>query len=375
MAHSASALPSSAPTRAELLVVGAGPVGLYAGYYAGYRGLETIVVDALPTVGGQMTAFYPESTIYDVPGFPQIRSGDLVRRLLEQARAFPIRFRLGEEVFAIETIHDRLLVSTIPAAGSRDRGGDLRYEVRAVLLAVGIGRLAPQRRAETAIESWDGRGLDYHAADPAKHRGERVLVVGGSARAVDLALALDGIAADTMLIHRRDRLAVDADTRARLGRSGVRFVPFRELIALAGGARVERAVVEDRRDGRREQLAVDTVLPCYGFSADAGPTRRLGVALEADAVVVDTHMESTRPGLFAAGDGATYPGKVRVLAADFGEACTAVNNIAARIIPGTSLFPGYSSHAKGAARRRAQGTAEARSAGDSGSVPTAGGKC
>src|SRR5262249_38917996 len=157
--------------------------------------------------------------------------------------------------------------------------------------------------------------------------GKRVLVVGGGERAVATALELAPHAGALTLIHRRDRLQVDVSIRVRLDASQVRFLPFREIERLDGDARLERATLVDRRQGTQEAIEVDVVVLCYGFHARAETMRRFGVRLEGDAVVVDSRMAASVAGIYAAGDGATYPGKVRVLAADFGEACTAINNI------------------------------------------------
>jgi thioredoxin reductase (NADPH) len=346
-------------TKAELVIVGAGPVGLYAAYYAGFRGLDTVVVEALPVVGGQISAFYPEATLYDVPGFPAVRGDELVRRLTEQASAFPLAMRLGEEVVALSPGAESVVLTTRvhgASAAATEATSTRSYETAFVLLAAGIGSFAPQRLRDDAIARYEGRGLVYHVDDAAGLRGRRVLVLGGTARAVDVAVALAGAGAAVELLHRRDRLS-PPQARERLEAAGVAFLPFRELVGLSGVERVESALLEDRRDGRREEIAVDAVVPCYGYAADAASLRRLGLALEQDAALVDSHMATSLPRVYAAGDGATYPGKVRVLAADFGEACTAVNNIAARVVPGSSVFPGYSSHRGGAARRpRTSGT-------------------
>lgn len=352
MAPSASAPPSSSPHDAELAIVGAGPVGLYAAYYAGFRGLTTVVFETLPLVGGQIATFYPNTPIYDVPGFPSVTGGELVERLHRQASAFPISFRLGEEVTEVAREGNVLRLDVRPAdpsGAAAPAAGSCR--VRALLVAAGIGSFSPQRIADTAIAAFEGRGLTYFPPSPDAVHGDAVLVLGGSERAVDVAVTLARTATSVTLVHRRDRLPVPDEVRRRLDASPVRFLPFHELTALDGAEHVAVATLEDRRDGKKLQLAVRHVIPCYGFHAEADTLARFGARIEDGAILVDSRMASDRPGLWAAGDGATYPGKVRVLAADFGEACTAVNNIAASLVPGANVFPGYSSHRKGEARR------------------------
>jgi thioredoxin reductase (NADPH) len=352
MAPSASAQPSSVARAAELAIVGAGPVGLYAAYYAGFRGLDTVVLEALPMPGGQIAAFYPEAVIYDVPGFPAVTGAELVERLTSQMGAFPIDVRLAEEVDDIAREDGELLLQT-RATGEEGGGTRRTYRARVVLLAAGIGSFSPQRIKDPAIAAYEGRGLHYHPLPAARIAGRETLVLGGSDRAVQLALTVAAQGARVTLVHRRERLAGGDEARRRLEASPVRFLPFHDVATLLGTGRVERARLVDRRDGSESEVPAELVLPCYAFQADASALARFGVRLENDAVLVDSRMASDVPGIYAAGDGATYPGKVRVLAADFGEACTAVNNAAAAIVPGAHVFPGYSSHRKGAARRKA----------------------
>lgn len=333
--------------RTELVIVGAGPVGLYAAYYAGFRGLECIVVDALPFVGGQISTFYADSTVYDVPGFPEIRAGALLDRLEAQARRFDAEIRLGARVTGLNRTAGGLRV-----LWSREESGEAGppLETKAVLLATGIGRFAPQPIPDADIHAWAGRGLDYSVTDPAAFTGRRVVVAGGTPRGVELALALVEAGAETTLIHRRERIAISATLRERFDASAVRFLAHRELAALHGDSTVERVTLTDRRDGSTETVEADHVFPCFGFSAHRDLVAGLDAKLEEGAIEVDSSMAAA-PGIWAAGDAATYPGKVRLLAADFGEACTAVNNATTAILPGAPLFPGYSSHRDGAARR------------------------
>jgi thioredoxin reductase len=351
MVPSASAPPSSPPLEAELAIVGAGPVGLYAAYYAGFRGLDTVVLESLPIVGGQIATFYPDTTIHDVAGFPAIKGHELVERLLAQASAFPIRIRLGEEVVALARDGAGFSLTTARTSSASELGSTLR--ARAVLVTAGIGSFAPQRIADPAIAAFEGRGLCYFAPRADDVRDARVLVLGGSERAIEVAVECARSASEVTLVHRRDRLPVGDDARRRLDGSPVRFLPFQELVGVNGSEHVEQAVLRDRRDASERTLPARFVVPCFGFHADASALGRFGARREGDALLVDSRMATDQPGIWAAGDGATYPGKVRVLAADFGEACTAVNNLAVAILPGANLFPGYSSHRKGAPRRPA----------------------
>lgn len=332
----------------ELAIIGAGPVGLYAAYYAGFRGIRSTIVDALPFVGGQISTFYAESLLYDVPGFPEIRAADLRDRLEAQALQFDPELLLGTRVTEIEAEKGRVQLHCADA--ETDSRPPEILEARAVLLTTGIGRFAPQRMPDPDLETWVGRGLVYAPGAPSEYRGRRVLVAGGTALGVQTAVALAEAGAETILIHRREKLAIPEELTSALAGSAVRFLPHQELVALEGTDHVERGRLRDRRDASEQELAVDVVVPCFGFAAHRDTLGGVEISTGEAAIRVDTTM-AVRPGIWAAGDAVDYPGKVRVLAADFGEACTAVNNLTTELFPGASVFPGYSSSRAGAARR------------------------
>jgi ferredoxin/flavodoxin---NADP+ reductase len=345
MAGSDPVPPSPAP---ELVIVGGGPVGLYACYYGGFRGLETVVLESLHATGGQISAFYPDAEIFDVPGFPRVRGRELTSALERQATQFGAEIRSGRRVRRIEQDGDELRVeSTLGTTGDAPIES---IRTRAVLLTIGVGPFAPQRVKDAAIDRFDGHGLAYDEPELDRVRGRRVMVLGGSSEAVARARALSEVAAATYLVHRRDRLPAREDGTEALAGSSVEFLPFRELEALEGETDVRAAVLTDRRSGEHERVEIDLVLPRFGYAAKGEALRGLGAG-DDGTIAVDSSMATAIPGVFAAGDVAVYPGKVKVLAAAFGEACTAVNNIAHRIIPGAGVFPGYSSHSGGAPRR------------------------
>ena len=331
----------------ELVIVGAGPVGLFAAYYAGFRGLRWLILESLPFVGGQIATFYAQSAIYDVPGFPEVRGDELLQRLEAQARSFAGEIRLGTRVTGYERTKGGIRIAW---SRENEECEPEPIEVPAILLTTGIGRFAPQPMPDPQIQSWNGKGLTYHLDDPTRLSGRRALVAGGTQRGVEIALALAEAGAETTLIHRRDRLAIPQDLRDRFDASAVSFRPHRELAAIEGSATVERAILSDRRDGTSETVEVDAIIPCFGFAAHRDDLAGRGTTAVDGAITVDSTMAAA-PGVWAAGDAASYPGKVRVLAADFGEACTAVNNLTSALVPDAPVFPGYSSHRAGAARR------------------------
>jgi thioredoxin reductase (NADPH) len=321
----------------DLVIVGAGPTGLYGAYYAGFRGLSTVVIESLEEPGGQITALYPEKPIYDVAGLPRVLGKDLVADCVAQAAAYDPTYLLGhraEELVRCDPEDERSRLRVVT-----DRG--VVVEAGAVLIAGGIGTFTP--RPLPGSEGWDGRGLSYFVRDLAALRDQRVLIVGGGDSAVDWALALEGLAASVTLVHRREEFRAHGGSVARLRKSQVDVRVHHEVRRIEGGDRVERVVVFDNRTDQESTIAVDSVVAALGFIADLGPLRSWGIEHDGRRVRVDSRGATSLPGVFAAGDVVDYPGKVPLIATGFGEAATAVNNAAVWLDPGARLMAGHSS--------------------------------
>ncbi len=319
----------------DLLIVGAGPVGLYASYYAGFRGLRTMLVDSLPEPGGQIAAMYPEKPIYDIAGFPLIKGRDLVASLVEQAGRFNPTYHLGDPATTLARRPDGTIeVGT--AAGAVIR-------CRAVLISGGIGTFTPRPLPSGA--EWVGRGLSYFVPDLDAHRGQDVIIVGGGDSACDWALSLEPIAASVTLVHRRAGFRAHQYTVDQLRLSSVEVVTDAEITAVTGGARLDQVEITSTADGARVRPA-QAVIAALGFTANLGPIRGWGLEIAANRyIAVDSAMATSVPGVFAAGDITDYRGKVRLISVGFGEAAIAVNNAAVLIHPDEQLFPGHSSDA------------------------------
>jgi thioredoxin reductase (NADPH) len=317
----------------DVAIVGAGPTGLFAAYYAGFRGLSTAVVDALPEAGGQITAMYPEKQIFDVAGFPSIRGRDLIANLVEQAAQFEPTYLLGTHAETLTYSDGR------PVLGL---AGEEPLHCGAVVVTGGIGSFTP--RPLPAADRFTGDGVVYFVRRLDDLAHQDVLIVGGGDSAFDWALSLAPIAKSVTLVHRRDRFRAHAATVARVRGLPVRVVVNAQVTRLTGGARVTVAEIT-HKGGEVETVPVDTVLAALGFTADLGPLAKWGLALDKRHVLVDTTMATNLPRVFAAGDIAEYPGKVRLIATGFGEAATAVNNAAVVIDPSAHVFPGHSSDA------------------------------
>ena len=322
----------------DVLIVGAGPVGLFGAYYAGVRGLRTALVDSLSQVGGQVSAMYPEKQIFDIAGFPAVSGRQLIANLVEQAAPYEPVYLLGQEAQTLSRVTsedagpDSLIVTT---------GAGNTVKARAVVITGGIGTFTP--RPLPAGEEFLGQGLDYFVSSGAEYAGKDVVVVGGGDSAVDWALMLHPIANSVTLVHRREAFRAHHGSLAQLHASPVEIITKAQVVAAAGNGtlqRVDVAVVGE--DGPRS-LACDRLVAALGFTANLGPLREWGMELHDNRhLVVDSAMRTTVDGIFSAGDITDYDGKVRLIAVGFGEVATAVNNAAVHIDPQAQLFPGHS---------------------------------
>jgi thioredoxin reductase (NADPH) len=315
----------------DIAIIGAGPTGLYGAYCAGFRGLRTVLVDALPQVGGQISALYPEKEIRDVAGVPGVPGRSLVAALSAQAAAYdPVRL-LGRQAVELRRDADPRPVVVL-SDGTAVRAG-------AVVLTSGIGTFTP--RPLPAGEEWLGRGLTYFVPDPSAHAGHHVVVVGGGDSAVDWSLALAPLARSVTLVHRRAAFRAHAGGVAAARAAGVRIVVDSQVVGLSGAERVERAHLRTRGEADRT-VPADSVIAALGFISDLGPLAGWGLSLRGRSVLVDQRMRTGLPRVYAAGDLAEYDGKVRLMSVGFGEVATAVNNAAVELDPELSLFPGHS---------------------------------
>lgn len=318
--------------KTDILIVGAGPVGLFGAYTAGFRGLSTVVVDALPQCGGQITALYPEKEIHDIAGIPGALGREVVSALKEQADAFDPTYLLGRQALGLSHSDDGRPIVALSDGTVVEAG--------AVVITAGIGTFTP--RTLPAGEEFLDRGLSYFVPDPAEHAGRDVVVVGGGDSAVDWALALSKIAHSVTLIHRRSAFRAHAASIRELTTSDVEIITDAQVAALHGNGTVAQAHV--RIDGHDEPriLDCDAVIAALGFISNLGPLTEWGMELDRRTIVVDTRMQTNVPGVYAAGDITSYAGKVRLMSVGFGEVATAVNNAAVVLDPELTLFPGHS---------------------------------
>ena len=316
----------------DMLVIGAGPAGLYAAYYAGFRGMSVGVMDSLPEIGGQVSALYPEKIIFDVAGLPAIKGQDLVDALGEQAASARPTYLLGHRA-------EKLSVSDSHVTVSTHRGLDV--ETKTVLITGGIGTFTPRPLADAT--DFEGRGLVYFVPRLDDLAGLDVLIVGGGDSAFDWATSLESRCRSVTLVHRRPAFRAHQATVDQVLASSVRVLTPYEVAKIHGEDRIVAVDVFDNTDGgARERLEVQAVVAALGFTADLGPFTRWGLEQRKRHILVDPGMHTSIARVFAAGDIVDYDGKVKLISVGFGEAATAVNNAAVVLDPAAHVFPGHS---------------------------------
>jgi ferredoxin/flavodoxin---NADP+ reductase len=317
----------------DLAIIGAGPTGLFAAYYAGFRGLRVAVVDSLPELGGQITAMYPEKQILDVAGFPSVKGRDLVEGLVEQANTAEPEYLLDRTATSLSHGDDDVTVTL-------DDGTEVT--AKALLITAGIGKFSP--RPLPAGDGWLGRGMEFFVPSFAPYAGKDIVIVGGGDSAFDWAVHLEPVARSVTLVHRRDAFRAHQRTVQAVHGSRVEIITKAQVTGLFGETTV--AEVEISVDGEEPtRRPAQAVVAALGFIADLGPLQQWGIDVEKRHILVNPAMRTNLARVFAAGDITEYAGKVRLIAVGFGEAATAVNNAAVVIDPSAHVFPGHSSEA------------------------------
>jgi thioredoxin reductase (NADPH) len=328
----------------DLTIIGGGPTGIFALFYAGMRGATAQIVDALPELGGQLTALYPEKYIFDVAGYPKVLAKDLVRSLTEQAAQFHresgLPAHLGQRVIGLEQEDGHFVLVT-----ETDR-----FPTRSVLIAAGIGAFRPRRLPQAFAERWYGRGIHEVVQTPERYRDLDVVIIGGGDSAFDWCAQLRDRARSVTLVHRSDRFRAHAATvdevkaAAAIGDGRVSMHTFHELDAVYGEEHVTGIRLKDIKAKTTHDVRADVVLPMLGYVSDLGALLEWDLNIEKDEIAVNSQMETGRAGIYAAGDITTYPGKLKLIATGFGEATVAVNQAVHWVYPDKKVNPGHSSN-------------------------------
>lgn len=311
---------------------------MFAAFYCGMRQASVKLIENMPQLGGQLAALYPEKYIYDVAGFPKVTAQELVDNLKQQMELFPeIQICTNEKVLQVNKMEERLF-EIVTSQG--------KHYCRSVIITGGVGAFEPRRLELPEAAKFEKKNLHYFVNDLQAFAGQKVLISGGGDSAVDWALMLEPIAESVTLIHRRDTFRAHEHSVETLMNSTVKVITPVEISALHGTELIQQATIKNIKTGEESILDVDAVIVNFGFVTSLGPISEWGLKIESGSIVVDSRMETSIPGIFAAGDITTYPGKLKLIAVGFGEAPTAVNNAKVYMDPKARLSPGHSSNMK-----------------------------
>lgn len=318
--------------KTDILIIGAGPVGLFTVFEAGLLKLKCHLVDALPQPGGQLSEIYPKKPIYDIPGYPSILAGELVDNLMKQIEPFHPGFTLGERAETIEQTGDKEYTVTT------NRGTTLSAPV--IMIAGGLGSFEPRKPPLANLVDFEDKGVDYIVKDPEKFRDQRIVIAGGGDSALDWSIELSNIAAELTLIHRREsfRGALDSVEKVmELAQSGkINLITNAQATGLIGNGSLEG--VEVSVDGTKKVINADHFIPLFGLTPKLGPIGEWGLEIEKNAIKVDTTDYSTGiPGIYAIGDINTYEGKLKLILCGFHEGTLAVQSAFKYIYPDQKL--------------------------------------
>lgn len=323
--------------KTDILIIGAGPTGLFTVFEAGLLKLKCHIIDALPQPGGQLAEIYPKKPIYDIPGFPEVLAGDLVKNLMEQGKQFQPGFTLGERAETIEKLDDGSFIVTT------NKG--TQHHAPVVAIAGGLGSFEPRKPPIPNIHQFEDKGVAYMIKDPEQYRDKKVVIAGGGDSALDWSIFLADIAQEVTLIHRRNefRGALDSVEKVRelklLGK--INLITPAEVVGLSGVDALDAVLVKQEEE--EFSLEADAFIPLFGLSPKLGPISKWGLEIEKNAIKVDNALDyqTNIPGIFAIGDVNTYPGKLKLILCGFHEATMMCQSAYKIINPGKRYVMKY----------------------------------
>ena len=321
--------------KTDILIIGAGPTGLFTVFEAGLLKLRCHLIDALPQPGGQCSEIYPKKPIYDIPAYPEILAGDLTKKLLEQIKQFEPSFTLGER--AEEIIKEKDCFTVITNKGTK-------HQAPVIAIAGGLGSFEPRKPQLKNLEKFEEKGIEYIIKDPEIYRNKKVLIAGGGDSALDWSIFLANINAKVTLVHRRNefRGALDSVEKVRelKKQKKIDIITPAEVVELRGDKRLKSVIISCNKNN--QQLEVDHFIPLFGLSPKLGPISNWGLEIEKNAIKVDTYDYQTNiPGIFAIGDVNTYPGKLKLILCGFHEATLMCQSAYKIINPGKKYILKY----------------------------------
>ncbi|KFN89944.1 NAD(P)/FAD-dependent oxidoreductase [Tetragenococcus muriaticus] len=317
----------------DITIVGAGPVGMFAAFYAGMRNAKTKIIDTLPQLGGQLATLYPEKYIYDIPGFPKVKADELAQNLEKQLTMFNHRYCLEEEVIKLDYQDDLIEIIT----------NQQTHYSKAVILALGNGSFQPRKLRLEQAEAFENNGIDYFISDLMKYAGKKVAVAGGGDSAVDWALMLEPIAKEVSLIHRRSNFRAHEHSIEQLKNSSVQILTPYMIRGVSGDQSLESLHLQVAKSEETADLNVDYLIVNYGFTTNLN-LKDWQINSSRQGIFVQSDMKSSKDGVYCCGDITQYNGKVDLIATGFGEAPTAVNNALHYIDPKNRTQPMHSTN-------------------------------
>jgi thioredoxin reductase (NADPH) len=321
----------------DILIIGAGPTGLFAVFEAGLLKLKCHIIDALPQIGGQLSELYPKKPIYDIPGFPEVLAGDLVHNLMEQIKQFQPGFTLAETAETIEKLADGTFIVTT------NKG--TRHHAKAIAIAGGLGTFEPRKPVVEDIAFYEERGIEYFVKDPELFRDKKIVIAGGGDSALDWSIFLSDVASEVTLIHRRNefRGALDSVEKVQeLKHSGkVKLITPAVVIGLNGAEHLESIDIDE--NGAHRNIKTDYFIPLFGLTPKLGAIANWGLEIEKNAIKVNNALDyqTNIDGIYAIGDVNTYPGKLKLILCGFHEATLMCQSVYNRINPGKKYVLKY----------------------------------
>lgn len=318
----------------DLLIIGAGPTGLFTVFEAGLLKMKCHLIDSLPQAGGQLTEIYPKKPIYDIPGYPVVDAGELIDNLMEQIKPFNPGFTLGESAVTLEKTEDGKFIVTT------DKG--TQHKAPSVAIAGGLGVFTPRKPPIEALPNFEQKGVEYIIKDPDIYKDKRVVISGGGDSALDWTIYLSDIAKEVSLVHRRTSFRGHLDSVDKvmaLAQEGkVKLITNAEVVDVKGGDALESVVI-DRKGEEPLELACDNWLPLFGLTPTLGPIGDWGLEIEKNSIVVDnsTDYRTNIEGVYAIGDVNTYPGKLKLILCGFHEGTIMVQSAFKRAFPDKKL--------------------------------------
>jgi thioredoxin reductase (NADPH) len=318
--------------KTDILIIGAGPTGLFTVFEAGLLKLKCHIIDALPQPGGQLSELYPKKPIYDIPGFPEVKAGQLVDNLMEQIKSFQPGFTLGEKAQDIEKQEDGSFIVTT------DQG--TQHHAPIIAIAGGLGSFVPRKPPIENLSMFENRGVHYMVKDPEKFRDKSVVISGGGDSALDWSIYLADVASEVTLVHRRNefRGALESVDRVRelkdIGK--IKLITPGEIIDVHGSEQLESVTIRMNNNPEEDfELETDYFIPLFGLSPKLGPIADWGLEIEKNAIKVDNTLDyqTNIPGIYAIGDVNIYPGKLKLILCGFHEATLMCQSAFKRIHP------------------------------------------